>query len=98
MQVFHEVAYKARNRGDLMAGIDEFLDKVTVLPPGEWDPQIRLEPPSKVPSQANRRNTRNIRDPAKSADDVVDQPYKCKLCKVSLDHPPPTKRYVVIHM
>ena len=50
-QVFHDVAYKARNKEDLLAGIDEFLDKVTVLPPGEWDPQIRLEPPPKVPSQ-----------------------------------------------
>lgn len=26
--MFHEVAYKARNRGDLLAGIDEFLDQV----------------------------------------------------------------------
>ena len=57
LQVFHEVAYKARNRGDLLAGIDEFLDKVTVLPPGEWDPQIRLAPPEKVPSQNDRRIT-----------------------------------------
>lgn len=55
MQVFHEVAYKARNRGDILAGIDEFLDKVTVLPPGEWDPEIRLAPPEKVPSQVDRR-------------------------------------------
>jgi len=47
--VFHDVAYKARNREDLLAGVDEFLDKVTVLPPGEWDPQIRLEPPPQVP-------------------------------------------------
>ena len=51
------MAYKARNRGDLLAGIDEFLDKVTVLPPGEWDPQIRLAPPEKVPSQDDRRIT-----------------------------------------
>lgn len=34
-----------------MAGIDEFLDQVTVLPPGEWDPSIRIEPPKNVPSQ-----------------------------------------------
>lgn len=54
-EVFHDVAYKARNKDDLLAGVDEFLDKVTVLPPGEWDPQIRLEPPPKVPSQAERR-------------------------------------------
>jgi hypothetical protein len=49
------VAYKARNREDLLAGVDEFLDKVTVLPPGEWDPQIRLEPPPQVPSQNERK-------------------------------------------
>ena len=55
--MFHDVAYKARNRGDLLAGVDEFLDKVTVLPPGEWDPNIRLEPPDTVPSQADRRAT-----------------------------------------
>jgi len=45
------VAYKARDRNDLLAGIDEFLDCVTVLPPGEWDPTIRIEPPKAVPSQ-----------------------------------------------
>lgn len=28
--------------------------KVTVLPPGEWDPDIRLEPPPQVPSQNER--------------------------------------------
>lgn len=50
-QVFHDVAYKAKDRNDLVAGIDEFLDQVTVLPPGEWDPSIRIEPPKNVPSQ-----------------------------------------------
>jgi sodium bicarbonate transporter 10 len=52
-EVFHDVAYKARNRGHLLAGVDEFLDAVTVLPPGEWDPSIRIEPPAAVPSQVN---------------------------------------------
>ena len=28
---------------------------LAVLPPGEWNPTIRLEPPSKVPSQLPRR-------------------------------------------
>lgn len=53
-QVFHDVAYKAKDRNDLVAGIDEFLDQVTVLPPGEWDPSIRIEPPKNVPSQVKR--------------------------------------------
>lgn len=53
-QLFSGVAYKARNREDLIAGIDEFLDEVIVLPPGEWDPNIRIEPPKKVPSADKR--------------------------------------------
>uniref|UniRef100_A0A8C3AE79 Anion exchange protein n=1 Tax=Cyclopterus lumpus TaxID=8103 RepID=A0A8C3AE79_CYCLU len=48
--LFSDVAYKARDREDLIAGVDEFLDEVIVLPPGEWDPKIRIEPPKKVPS------------------------------------------------
>uniref|UniRef100_A0A8C9KJN3 Anion exchange protein n=1 Tax=Panthera tigris altaica TaxID=74533 RepID=A0A8C9KJN3_PANTA len=52
--LFSDVAYKARNREDLIAGIDEFLDEVIVLPPGEWDPNIRIEPPKKVPSADKR--------------------------------------------
>lgn len=56
-QIFHDVAYKAKDRNDLVAGIDEFLDQVTVLPPGEWDPSIRIEPPKNVPSQVNSRFT-----------------------------------------
>ncbi|XP_022322170.2 sodium-driven chloride bicarbonate exchanger-like isoform X2 [Crassostrea virginica] len=54
-EVFREVAYRAKNRQDILSGIDEFLDQVTVLPPGEWDPKIRIEPPDKVPSQDPRK-------------------------------------------
>ncbi|XP_023335287.1 electroneutral sodium bicarbonate exchanger 1 [Eurytemora carolleeae] len=55
-EIFHDVAYKAVKRDHLLAGLDEFLDAVTVLPPGEWDPSIRIEPPSSVPSQQSRKN------------------------------------------
>eukprot|EP00092_Neocalanus_flemingeri_P011202 GFUD01012067.1.p1 GENE.GFUD01012067.1~~GFUD01012067.1.p1 ORF type:complete len:1158 (+),score=265.14 GFUD01012067.1:299-3772(+) len=55
-EVFHDVAYKAKKRDHLLAGLDEFLDAVTVLPPGEWDPSIRIEPPQKVPSQEARKH------------------------------------------
>ncbi|MCP3662617.1 MAG: hypothetical protein GY696_09010, partial [Gammaproteobacteria bacterium] len=41
----------------LLDGVDEFLDQVTVLPPGEWDPNIRIEPPSHIPSQEKRKHT-----------------------------------------
>ncbi|KIH44389.1 band 3 cytoplasmic domain protein, partial [Ancylostoma duodenale] len=54
-EIFHDVAYKARNKEDLLDGVDEFLDQVTVLPPGEWDPTIRIEPPNQIPSQEKRK-------------------------------------------
>ncbi|XP_053505656.1 electrogenic sodium bicarbonate cotransporter 1 isoform X2 [Ictalurus furcatus] len=55
-EVFHDVVYKAKDRGDLLAGIEEFLDEVIVLPPGEWDPDIRIEPPKTLPSSDKRKN------------------------------------------
>ncbi|KAL5007261.1 hypothetical protein ScPMuIL_016067 [Solemya velum] len=54
-EVFREVAYKGKQRSHLIAGVDEFMEQVTVLPPGEWDPKIRIEPPPTVPSQEFRR-------------------------------------------
>ena len=53
--VFHEVAYRARKREHLVMGLDEFLDSVTVLPPGEWDRNTRIEPPELIPSQLARK-------------------------------------------
>lgn len=64
-EVFHEVAYRAKNRSHLLAGIDEFLDAVTVLPPGEWDPAIRIEPPATIPSQDIRK-----RPPEKPSEEI----------------------------
>uniref|UniRef100_A0A8C6LXJ2 Anion exchange protein n=1 Tax=Nothobranchius furzeri TaxID=105023 RepID=A0A8C6LXJ2_NOTFU len=55
-EIFHDIAYKAKDRQDLLAGIDEFLDEVIVLPPGEWDPTIRIEPPKTLPSSDKRKN------------------------------------------
>jgi anion exchange protein len=44
-KVFCEVAYKAKTTQDLIDGIDEFIDELTVLPPSIWDPSTRIEPP-----------------------------------------------------
>nr|XP_043868333.1 electrogenic sodium bicarbonate cotransporter 4-like isoform X3 [Solea senegalensis] len=60
--LFSDVAYKARDRDDLIAGVDEFLDEVIVLPPGEWDPKIRIEPPKKVPSAEMRKSVLNLNE------------------------------------
>ena len=46
LQVFCEVAYKAQGRQDLLDGMDEYIDDLTVLPPSIWDPSNRLEPPN----------------------------------------------------
>jgi len=47
VQIFCEVAYKAKTAEDLISGIDEYMEGLTVLPPSVWDPQTRLEPPTK---------------------------------------------------
>ncbi|XP_077593445.1 electrogenic sodium bicarbonate cotransporter 4 isoform X4 [Stigmatopora nigra] len=60
--LFSDVAYKAREREDLIAGVDEFLDEVIVLPPGEWDPKIRIEPPKKLPSAEMRKSVLNLEE------------------------------------
>uniref|UniRef100_A0A3Q2CRM4 Sodium bicarbonate cotransporter 3-like n=1 Tax=Cyprinodon variegatus TaxID=28743 RepID=A0A3Q2CRM4_CYPVA len=79
-EVFHDVAYKAKDRNDLLSGIDEFLDQVTVLPPGEWDPSIRIEPrPGRQPVQRRRYRrcqtapptSPNCRGPAGHSADVT---------------------------
>lgn len=53
-EIFNQVAYRARSRDDLLAGIDEFLDAVTVLPPAAWDPATRIDPPQGKPCQKSR--------------------------------------------
>ncbi|XP_041050311.1 electrogenic sodium bicarbonate cotransporter 1-like [Carcharodon carcharias] len=55
-ELFHIVAFKAKLREDLLAGIDEFLDEVTVLPPGKWDPTLRIAPPKILPSPHKRKS------------------------------------------
>lgn len=54
-EVFHEVAYKAKTPSEIFSGIDEFLQQVTVLPPGEWDKTIRIEPPQSLPQDQKKR-------------------------------------------
>ncbi|KAK3742816.1 hypothetical protein RRG08_064215 [Elysia crispata] len=39
---FHDVAYKAESREDLLRAINTFLDDSIVLPPGDWDHRTLL--------------------------------------------------------
>lgn len=41
-QAFHDVAYRADSREDLLSAINGFLDDTVVLPPGEWDRNVLL--------------------------------------------------------
>lgn len=52
-EVFQELIYKAKTREDLLTGIDEFMEHLTVLPPCEWDSNTRIEPPVKLPPQVS---------------------------------------------
>ncbi|XP_048525928.1 band 3 anion transport protein [Dendroctonus ponderosae] len=41
-QQFHNIAYKADSRNELLSAINEFLDDSIVLPPGDWERQALL--------------------------------------------------------
>ncbi|XP_027461475.1 anion exchange protein 4 [Zalophus californianus] len=45
---------RASNLRHLLAALDAFLEEVTVLPPGRWDPTARIAPPKCLPSQHKR--------------------------------------------
>ena len=47
-------AYTAKTRSALTAGLNTFIQEMTVLPPAAWDPSIRLEPPKNIPSIQTR--------------------------------------------
>uniref|UniRef100_A0A8D1HPP0 Anion exchange protein 4 n=1 Tax=Sus scrofa TaxID=9823 RepID=A0A8D1HPP0_PIG len=51
---FQGSACRASNLQDLLAALDAFLEEVTVLPPGRWDPTVRIPPPKCLPSQHKR--------------------------------------------
>ena len=36
--------YRIQSKDELLIGVDEFLDEVTILPPGSWNPLIRIDP------------------------------------------------------
>ena len=41
-QHFHEIAYKAETRSEILHAINEFLNESIVLPPGDWDQKTLL--------------------------------------------------------
>ncbi|XP_035869987.1 anion exchange protein 4 isoform X4 [Phyllostomus discolor] len=57
---------RASNLYDLLAALDAFLEEVTVLPPGRWDPTSRIPPPKCLPSQHKRLplQTQEVKGPS----------------------------------
>ncbi|OQV21267.1 Sodium-driven chloride bicarbonate exchanger [Hypsibius exemplaris] len=53
--IFQQQLYRAKNRSCIPDAVESFLHEVTVLPPGEWDPQIRIEPPKVLPVKDHRK-------------------------------------------
>jgi len=47
-QIFCEVMYKATSSQDIVAGIDEYAEDLTVLPASVWDPSLRIKPPKRT--------------------------------------------------
>ena len=54
-EIFREVAYTADDQTDILSALQEFMTQTTVLPPGCWDPSIRIEPPDVIPSKTSRK-------------------------------------------
>ena len=54
LQIFPLVAYKAKQRKNLVNGLINYTEEVTVLAPSVWNPECRLDPPAKLPSVAKR--------------------------------------------
>ena len=48
---FRDTAFGATCKQEIISGIQNFINNAVILPRGEWDPSIRLEPPAKVPPQ-----------------------------------------------
>ena len=52
--ICREFAYVARDFSEIIKMMDRFMQDTYVIPPSEWDPTIRIEPPPKYTSKVNR--------------------------------------------
>ncbi|UJR30669.1 hypothetical protein I4U23_018193 [Adineta vaga] len=53
--ICREFAYTARDAEAVMQMMDRFMHDTYVIPPSEWDPSIRIEPPQKYTSKEERQ-------------------------------------------
>jgi len=69
-------AYKATTKAALVAGLDTYMNELTVLPPSSWDPTIRLDPPKTTQSIQSRLMNRAVLKERKAAEDEEDDEDK----------------------
>jgi mannitol/fructose-specific phosphotransferase system IIA component (Ntr-type) len=54
--ICREYAYLAKDSDEIMKMMDRFMQDTYVIPPSEWDPSIRIEPPQKYTSKVKKIN------------------------------------------
>ena len=52
-ELFQNDIHEAQEKKEILTAIDDFLEQSTVIPPGQWDTTIRLEPPDRTPSKVS---------------------------------------------
>ncbi len=60
--VCREQFYSAKSREEVLAVVDQFNRCTMVIPPGEWNPKIRIEPPEKFLSKEERKKVPELSD------------------------------------
>ncbi|KAF4527100.1 hypothetical protein B566_EDAN013733 [Ephemera danica] len=81
-QHFHNIAYKAADRREILSAINEFLDDSIVLPPGNWERKALLpfnELKAKSEAIRRRKSTREPPDEAQQAllkEEVKQPPFE----------------------
>ncbi|XP_076088046.1 band 3 anion transport protein-like isoform X4 [Mytilus galloprovincialis] len=66
-QHFHDIAYKAESRGELLGAINEFLDESIVLPPGDWDQKTLLPIMDMARKKARQKRKKQQKEEEKQA-------------------------------
>ena len=51
--VCRDLFYAAKSKDDIISAIDQFNKGTMVIPPSEWNPKIRIEPPDKFLSKVS---------------------------------------------
>ena len=50
-KICRELFYSATSKEEILSVVSQFVRSTMVIPPGEWNPRIRIEPPEKFLSK-----------------------------------------------